>query len=63
MKVLFVVCGEGLGHASRCIHLGHYMQEQGHVIHFASYGRSYDFLYKQDGFYLHRALREDDSGR
>ncbi len=58
MKVLFVVCGEGLGHASRCIHLGHYMQEEGHVIHFASYGRSYDFLYKQDGFSLHRTRRE-----
>ena len=44
MKILFVVCGEGLGHASRCLHLGHYLQQQGHAIHFAGYGKSYDFL-------------------
>ena len=35
MKILFVVCGEGLGHASRCLHLGRYLQKQGHDIHFA----------------------------
>lgn len=58
MKILFVVCGEGLGHASRCLHLGHYMQHQGHDIHFASYGRSYNFLYNQQCTNLHRTPRE-----
>jgi len=58
MKILFVVCGEGLGHTTRCLHLGHYLQQQGHTIHFASYGRSYDFLHKQDCINLHRTPRE-----
>ena len=58
MKILFVVCGEGLGHASRCLHLGHYMQQLGHDIHFASYGRSYDFLQKQECINLHWTRRE-----
>lgn len=58
MKILFVVCGEGLGHASRCLHLGRFMQQQGHDIHFASYGRSYDFLCKQECSNLHRTRRE-----
>ncbi len=58
MKVLFVVCGEGLGHASRCLHLGHFMQQQGHDIHFASYGRSYNFLHNQNCSNLHRTPRE-----
>ena len=44
MRILFVVCGEGLGHASRCIHLGHYLQIHGHEIHFAGYGKSYNFM-------------------
>lgn len=58
MKILFVVCGEGLGHASRCLHLGRYLQKQGHEIHFAGYGRSYDFLFKQEPLNLHRTRRE-----
>ncbi|HZK29703.1 MAG TPA: glycosyltransferase family protein, partial [Methanoregula sp.] len=58
MKILFVVCGEGLGHASRCLHLGRYLHKQGHDIHFASYGRSLDFLFKQEPLNLHRTRRE-----
>jgi uncharacterized protein (TIGR00661 family) len=58
MKILFVVCGEGLGHTSRCLHLGHYLQNQGHAIHFAGYGKSYDFLHQQGGTTLHRVHRE-----
>ena len=58
MKILFVVCGEGLGHASRCLHLGHYLQKMGHEIHFASYGKSFNFLQKQDCCNLHRTRRE-----
>ena len=58
MKILFVVCGEGLGHTSRCLHLGNYLQHQGHTIHFAGYGKSYDFLRQQCCATLHRTPRE-----
>jgi uncharacterized protein (TIGR00661 family) len=58
MKILFVVCGEGLGHTSRCLHLGHYLQQQGHTIHFAGYGKSFDFIRQQGCTTLHRAHRE-----
>lgn len=58
MKILFVVCGEGLGHASRCLHLGHYMQQQGHTIHFAGYGKSHDFMEQHGCSSLHRVCRE-----
>jgi UDP-N-acetylglucosamine--N-acetylmuramyl-(pentapeptide) pyrophosphoryl-undecaprenol N-acetylglucosamine transferase len=58
MKILFVVCGEGLGHASRCLHLGHYLQQQGNTVHFAGYGKSYDFMEQQKCSNLHRTHRE-----
>ncbi len=58
MKILFVVCGEGLGHASRCLHLGHYMQQQGHTVHFAGYGKSYDFMNQHGCSALYRVRRE-----
>lgn len=58
MKILFVVCGEGLGHASRSLHLGHYMQQQGHTIHFAGYGKSYDFMQQHGCSNLHAIPRE-----
>jgi len=58
MKILFVVCGEGLGHASRCLHLGHYMHQQGHTIHFAGYGKSYDFMQQHRCSHLHSIPRE-----
>jgi UDP-N-acetylglucosamine--N-acetylmuramyl-(pentapeptide) pyrophosphoryl-undecaprenol N-acetylglucosamine transferase len=58
MKILFVVCGEGLGHASRCLHLGHYMQQQGHTVHFAGYGKSYDFMQQHGCTNLHTTPRE-----
>jgi len=58
MKILFVVCGEGLGHASRSLHLGHYLQQQGHSVHFAGYGKSYDFMNEHGCTLLHRVPRE-----
>lgn len=58
MKILFVVCGEGLGHASRCLHLGHYLQQQGHTIHYAGYGKSYDFMQQHGCDMLHKIPRE-----
>lgn len=58
MNLLFVICGEGLGHASRCLHLGHYIQQQGHTVHFATYGKSYDFIDQHGCSNLHRTPRE-----
>jgi uncharacterized protein (TIGR00661 family) len=58
MKILFVVCGEGLGHASRCLHLGHYLQLQGINVHFAGYGKSYDFMAQHGCTKLHYTPRE-----
>jgi len=58
MKLLFVVCGEGLGHASRCLHLGYYFQQQGHTVHFAAYGKAYDFINQHGCANLHRTHRE-----
>jgi UDP-N-acetylglucosamine--N-acetylmuramyl-(pentapeptide) pyrophosphoryl-undecaprenol N-acetylglucosamine transferase len=58
MKLLFVVCGEGLGHASRSLHLGHYLQQYGHEVHFASYGKSFDFMSQHGCGYLHFTPRE-----
>lgn len=58
MKILFVVCGEGLGHASRCLHLGHYLMQQGHSVHFAGYGKSYSFMEQHKCSNLHRTHRE-----
>ena len=58
MKILFVVCGEGLGHASRSLHLGHYLQQEGHTIHFAGYGKSYTFMEQHKCSNLHRTPRE-----
>jgi uncharacterized protein (TIGR00661 family) len=58
MKLLFVVCGEGLGHASRSLHLGHYLQQNGHEVHFAGYEKSYDFMNQHGCSHLHRIPRE-----
>lgn len=58
MKILFVVCGEGLGHASRSLHLGHYLQLEGHTVHFAGYGKSYDFMSQHRCTNLHLTPRE-----
>jgi uncharacterized protein (TIGR00661 family) len=58
MKLLFVVCGEGLGHASRSLHLGHYLQQHGHEVHFAGYGKSHDFMSQHGCSHLHSTPRE-----
>jgi uncharacterized protein (TIGR00661 family) len=58
MKILFVVCGEGLGHTSRCLHLGNYLEQQGHTVHFAGYGKSFDFIVQQGIANVHRTPRE-----
>lgn len=47
MKVLILVCGEGLGHTSRCIALAKALKKRGHKIHIGAYGYSYDLIYRQ----------------
>ena len=58
MRILFVVCGEGLGHTSRCIHLGHYLEQQGHSVSFLAYGKSYDFFRDHGCTRVYRGERE-----
>ncbi len=58
MRILFVVCGEGLGHSSRCIHLGHYLEQQGHSVSFVAYGKSYDFFRDHGCVNVFRGERE-----
>jgi uncharacterized protein (TIGR00661 family) len=57
MNILFAVCGEGLGHASRSTKLAAYLEQHGHLCSFASYGKAYDFIQKQ-GFPVHEISRE-----
>ncbi|MFA5236515.1 MAG: glycosyltransferase [Methanoregula sp.] len=58
MRLLFVVCGEGLGHSSRCIHLGHYLEQHGHSVSFVAYGKSYDFFHDHGCTNVYRGERE-----
>lgn len=44
MNVLILVCGEGLGHTSRCISLGKALETSGHKVYFGAYGYSYDLI-------------------
>ena len=47
MRILFVVCGEGLGHASRSTKMAKYLESRGHQCLFASYDKGYDFIKNQ----------------
>ena len=58
MRILFVVCGEGLGHSSRCIHLGHYLEQHGHSVSFVAYGKSYDFFHDHGCINVYEGIRE-----
>lgn len=40
MKVLLFMCGEGLGHTSRCLALGKEFLTSGHEVYFGAYGYS-----------------------
>ncbi|WAI02016.1 glycosyltransferase family protein [Methanogenium organophilum] len=44
--ILFFVCGEGLGHTSRCLKAAQYCEAQGALCHLAAYGQSHAFLTK-----------------
>ncbi|MDR3102567.1 MAG: glycosyl transferase family 28 [Methanocalculaceae archaeon] len=58
MKILFAVCGEGLGHASRSAKLAAYLELHGHSCSFASYGKAYDFIQRQGNFPVFAISRE-----
>lgn len=57
MKILFVVCGEGLGHASRSTKLARYLTGIGHTCYFAAYDKGFRFIEKQ-GFSVFETPRE-----
>lgn len=44
MKVLVFICGEGLGHTSRCIALGRELLAAGHDVYLGAYGYSKEFI-------------------
>lgn len=46
MKVMIFICGEGLGHTSRCLALGKEFLAAGHEIEFGAYGYSKDLAEK-----------------
>jgi len=56
--ILFFVCGEGLGHTSRCLKAAQYCETQGAVCHLAAYGQSHTFLTKAGWPRLHTTPRE-----
>ncbi|HEY3360508.1 MAG TPA: glycosyltransferase [Methanosarcina sp.] len=44
MKVFVFICGEGLGHTSRCIALSQELLDAGHEVYLGAYGYSKEFL-------------------
>jgi uncharacterized protein (TIGR00661 family) len=44
MRTLILVCGEGLGHTSRCIALAKELVSAGHEVHFGAYGYSQELI-------------------
>ncbi|KKH46520.1 UDP-N-acetylglucosamine--N-acetylmuramyl-(pentapeptide) pyrophosphoryl-undecaprenol N-acetylglucosamine transferase [Methanosarcina sp. 1.H.A.2.2] len=46
MKIIIFICGEGLGHTSRCLALGKEMMSAGHEVHFGAYGYSKELIEK-----------------
>ena len=49
-KILYGLCGEGLGHASRSRILINYLKKQQHDIRIVAGGKAYDFLSKEFDF-------------
>ena len=46
MKIMIFICGEGLGHTSRCLALGKELLAAEHEIKFGAYGYSKDLIEK-----------------
>lgn len=49
MRMLIFVCGEGLGHTSRCIAIAKELVSAGHEVHFGAYGYSQELI-KRKGY-------------
>lgn len=52
MRVMILVCGEGLGHTSRCISIGRELTATGHDVYFGAYGYSRELI-ERNGFITH----------
>lgn len=57
MKIMIFMCGEGLGHTSRCLALGKEFLAAGHETHFGAYGYSKELIEKT-GYEAHEIPSE-----
>jgi uncharacterized protein (TIGR00661 family) len=57
MKIIILICGEGLGHTSRCLALGKEFMAGGHEVHFGAYGYSKEMVEKA-GYTAHEIPSE-----
>ncbi len=57
MKILLFICGEGLGHTSRCLALGKEFLVAGHKVYFGAYGYSKE-LVEKTGYSAHEIPSE-----
>jgi UDP-N-acetylglucosamine--N-acetylmuramyl-(pentapeptide) pyrophosphoryl-undecaprenol N-acetylglucosamine transferase len=57
MIILILICGEGLGHTSRCLALGKEFLAAGHKVHFGAYGYSKE-LVEKTGYAAHKIPSE-----
>lgn len=46
--IMIFVCGEGLGHTSRCISIGKELKAAGHCVHFGAYGYSKELIERKE---------------
>ncbi len=46
MKILIFMCGEGLGHTTRCLSIGKEFMDAGHTVIFGAYGYSMEHIQK-----------------
>ena len=54
---MILICGEGLGHTSRCLALGKEFLAAGHKVHFGAYGYSKE-LVEKTGYAAHKIPSE-----
>jgi uncharacterized protein (TIGR00661 family) len=57
MKILFFICGEGLGHTSRSLALGKELLTAGHAVDFGAYGYSKEMV-ENAGYLAHEIPSE-----
>jgi uncharacterized protein (TIGR00661 family) len=57
MKIIILICGEGLGHTSRCLALGKELLTTGHKVDFGAYGYSKEMV-ENAGYLVHEIPSE-----